>query len=102
MQRFTLYLVCAGTLAVLPASAAACLWDREMVPHEKQFKSNYLEQPGPYGSVDARTRSSSWIGLWGGGAAGLMLVSALLIGFVRGRGRLRPPARGERFDGDRP
>src|SRR5437764_13610992 len=45
MQRSILSVVlAAGMLALSAGRASACLWDRELVPHEKQFKSNYLDQ----------------------------------------------------------
>src|SRR5262245_37899934 len=92
-------LLCAGWFLVVPAPAAACLWDREMVPHEKQFKSSYLESPSG-SAADAFTPPPQWIWLLGGGAGVLMLTSGLVIAVVRGRAAQRDLRQSQRLSED--
>jgi hypothetical protein len=106
MQRLILGAILSCGLLVLAAGpASACLWDRELVPHEKEFKSNYLEQPykeyksnsseQPYGAPSSGPIArgpGTRVGLLAGGAGLLMLLSGLTVGIVRGKVRQRAPS----------
>src|SRR5262245_12913511 len=72
-------------LALAAGPASACLWDREMVPHEKQFKSNYLDQSGEGESGLLARRGSYSTGPLLAGAGVVMLLGGVVIGFARGR-----------------
>src|SRR5262245_38181593 len=84
MARLILGVVLASAwLAVAAGPASACIWDREMVPHEKQFKSNYLDQPAEDGVLARRGSYSTGPLLAGAGV--VMLLGGVVIGFARGR-----------------
>lgn len=92
MLRFLLAIVLSlGLLPVVAGPGSACLWDREMVPHEKQFKSNYLND-----SADDPTSGNgtdglrSPLGLLASTAGVLMLMGGLVVGLVRAKARQRP------------
>ena len=80
-------------LPLVAAPATACMWDRETVAHEKQFKSNYLEQPGGTPSGGQYPTTFPTVTPLVGGAGLLMLVGGIIVGSVRlsARRRGRPP-----------
>ena len=86
MQRIILLLMlAAGCLVLVTGPASACLWDRETVPHEKQFKSNYLENSAEPSSEGQYEESLPQMAMFLAGGAGLaMLLSGLSLGLVRG------------------
>jgi hypothetical protein len=66
-------------LAVTPA-VPACINDREVESHERELKSNYLDQPTP------SPPASSLDLVWTTGASGLgvgLLLGAAVVGLVR-------------------
>jgi hypothetical protein len=84
MRRLFLGLVLSvAALAVAPGAASACMWDRELVAHEKQFKSSYLEQPAE--ARPATPAESAWpvIRLLAAGAGALLLLGSVAFVCVR-------------------
>ncbi len=83
MRRLFLGLVlAAAALAAAPGPVFACIWDRELVAHEKQFKSSYLEQP-----AEARpaAQASAWpvVRLLAAGAGLFLLLGSVAFVCVR-------------------
>jgi hypothetical protein len=104
MQRLILcVLLAAGWLVLVAGPASACLWDRETVHHEKEFRSNYLDRlaetpsDGPY-----EKSPPALLGVLAGGGGLLMLVGAVIVGLVRGMALQRGQASQNRFNEDRP
>jgi|SRR6266542_3570274 len=104
MQRVILSMILSvGLLALSAGPASACLWDRELVGHEKEFKSSYPEQPYETPPAGPMTRGpGTGVGLLAGGAGLLMLLSGMVIGTVRGKARQRAPSSQDRPNEDRP
>ena len=93
----------AGWLALAAGPPSACLWDRELVGHEKQFKSNYIEpsyEPSSDGPIARGPGGGT--GLLAGGAGLLMLLSGMVVGTVRGRARSQVPTSQDRPNEERP
>jgi hypothetical protein len=90
MRRLLLVpLLCSGLLAVTAAPARACINDREVEQHEREFKSDYMKQPGSPGSTTEEAPPPS-DGNWLIGASGLgvgLLAGALVLGVTRPSGR---------------
>ncbi len=76
-----------GALAFTASSVKACMWDKEVVGHEKQFKSSYIDQPNA-SPVEAAPplsqRLGSTVGVIGGVGV-VMIVAAMVVGVVRHR-----------------
>jgi hypothetical protein len=72
-------------VAVTPG-AVACINDREADTHEREFKSDYLKQPGSPGSMmdeSAPAPAADWQ-LFGASGLGLgLLAGAAVIGVTR-------------------
>ncbi|MBA4187448.1 MAG: hypothetical protein C0467_05455 [Planctomycetaceae bacterium] len=79
-------LLSGGVFVATAPSATACLWDKEVVGHEKQFKSSYIEHAAPNSTEPPHMvqRIGSSIGVLGGVGV-LMLAGAMLVGVVRHR-----------------
>lgn len=72
-----------ATVTLVTPSAQCCLWDAETVIHEKQFKSNYLDnQHGSPSYLPSRTLSRL-LAIAIGGAGALMLAGGMVYGLVR-------------------
>ena len=70
----------ASALAVLVASAApACINDREVETHEREFKSQYLA-PQPYQSPDPPRDAGGWPLAAAGGGLILLAGAAVIAG----------------------
>ena len=83
-------LLCCGLLAVIAVPSRACINDREVEQHEREFKSDYLKQPGSPGSTTEEAPPQS-DGNWR-----LIAASGLGIGLLAGAvvvGVTRPSAR---------
>ncbi|MGL4422195.1 MAG: hypothetical protein ACRCZF_16115 [Gemmataceae bacterium] len=91
MPRWILcVLLTVALLAEVASPARACMWDRDTISHEKQFKSKYLDSVGdnpsrglPMDGVASIVRQ-----LAGGGGV-FLLLSGLTVGLVRGVARQR-------------
>ena len=75
-------LACGFCLAILAGSASACINDKELPRHEREFRSNYKGQPAPSPKPEAPA-SPDYRPIQGGGAA--LLVAALGVVLYRGR-----------------
>jgi hypothetical protein len=81
MRRLPLILLAALLLATIASPGRACINDRELIPHEREFKSDYNPEPaaepsrGPSGYVVGAVTAS--------GVGGALLAGALAIGLMR-------------------
>ena len=75
-------LLIAGLLAAVASPGTACLWDRELVAQESEFKSSYLETPAPTDSPGQVVPGS--LGLIAIIVGFAMLGGALIVGLVVG------------------
>ncbi len=96
MRRLVLAVLLSGmSLTALAGPASACLWDNEVVGHEKQFKSSYVDQPTATSPspTSAAQQVSATVGIAGGlGLA--MLAGAMCLGVIRHRESSRKPTGG--------
>ena len=79
------YLISALASILLAQAAQACLWDREVVPAEKEFKSRYIEkEPPPAVSPESEPSTPLNLLAYGGGGIAL-LVGAFVVGMSRSK-----------------
>lgn len=92
-RSFLAAILSVAVIATLAIPAVACKWDRETVPHEKQFKMHYLEQSAPESAGwQAALDDRPYIGRWAAGAGITFLIAAAILGFIRGKIRQKADA----------
>jgi hypothetical protein len=79
----TRLLACGFALAMLAGQASACLNDKELPSHEREFRSNYNRKLTPTPATPPPP--SDYSPIFGGGVA-MLVVSAGLVA-IRGRSK---------------
>jgi hypothetical protein len=89
MRTFATMLLTAAVVLIGAAPARACLWDRDTVRHERQFKALYPDTPPPAYPGDGAVEAGSTLLSYGGSGAGILLLAARLPLSSRGARGLR-------------
>jgi hypothetical protein len=81
MRRLLLPLLVAILLSSAASPARACINDRELVPHEREFKSDYNAEP----TTEPSTGTSGYVvgAVTASGLGGALLAGALALGLMR-------------------
>jgi hypothetical protein len=79
----TRLLACGFAVAMLAGPASACLNDKELRGHEREFRSNYNGHPTPPPEIPPAP--SDYAPIYGGGVALLVASAGLVV--IRGRAK---------------